>query len=67
MVREEGRGCGEALVQAEEDEQDKADDEHGDDVARGPARGCGVGEREGEEEDYEARGEEEGAGDCGGC
>lgn len=45
------------FIEAEDDEHDKADDDHGDDVACLPAVGGCTGESEGEKEDDEAAGE----------
>lgn len=56
---QQGLGREELLVEGEGEQQDEADDQHGDDVACCPAVGGRAGDVEWEEEDHQAHGEED--------
>lgn len=64
MKRDDGLFRHPHLAQAKRDEHDKADNEHGEDVARLPAVGGVVGNVEGDEEQSEAATEEKDSEDC---
>lgn len=60
LVLEEGLGGDEALIEAKDDEDNKASDDHGNDIRSIPTLGGHTGNGEGEEEDDSTSSEQQG-------